>query len=283
MSHELGHVLGLNHDGYQPHNCPIYPSLMSYTYQNMLDGRVELKGYSHGLLGAIVLNERKLSERLPVPIQSVRFLANDPYYYPLRPAGTVDPGRLELERNLRRRRRDRRHQLQPLHRDRPTTLQCRPGRDGTGAGGAWRRFEALACCCFSDGSIPTRGNLTQTPRRQRPAWRPSRPGTLVQRVWLGQDPDRDGGRWSEESIVEGSGLTGEPSAAYLAGSTWVAYPTAAGVILRRCTLDASEKPSVGPAIAVPASQGALPTLTAVAGRLALWLWRDAGRLSRACA
>ena len=77
--------------------------------------------------------------------------------------------------------------------------------------------------------------------------------------------------------MEGSGLTGEPSAAVPRRETWVAYPTAAGVILRRCTLDASENPSVGPAIAVPASQGALPTLTAVAGRLALWLWRDAGR------
>ena len=31
MSHEFGHELGLGHDGFQPHNCPIYNSIMNYT------------------------------------------------------------------------------------------------------------------------------------------------------------------------------------------------------------------------------------------------------------
>ena len=86
MTHEFGHELGLNHDGYQPHNCPIYPSLMSYTYQDKLNGRAELKQLSSGALGSILLDERRLSERLPVPIERVRFLANEPYFYQLRPA-----------------------------------------------------------------------------------------------------------------------------------------------------------------------------------------------------
>ncbi len=55
MTHEFGHELGLNHDGYQPHNCPIYPSLMSYTYQDKLNGRAELKQLSSGALGSILL------------------------------------------------------------------------------------------------------------------------------------------------------------------------------------------------------------------------------------
>ena len=90
LPHEFGHELGLNHDGYQAQNSPIYPSIMRYSdpYQNRRDGRVGMKLYSHGLLGHIFLNERKLSERLPLPLGEIDFLANVPYYYRLRPAGT---------------------------------------------------------------------------------------------------------------------------------------------------------------------------------------------------
>ena len=87
ISHELGHQLGLGHDGFQPHNSPIYASQMSYCYQNGLGGRPRDKRYSDGSLGRGILNERKLSERLPFPYKKTAFLAEAPYHYRLRPSG----------------------------------------------------------------------------------------------------------------------------------------------------------------------------------------------------
>ena len=87
LSHEIGHQLGLNHDGFQPHNSPTYASMMSYCYQNGVNGQPDEKRYSDGSLGRAVLNERRLSERLPFPLEKVAFLNGPPYHFPLRPAG----------------------------------------------------------------------------------------------------------------------------------------------------------------------------------------------------
>ncbi len=51
MSHEFGHELGLGHDGFQPHNCPIYNSIMNYTY---------IVGAGHRLDLAVIRRERSL-------------------------------------------------------------------------------------------------------------------------------------------------------------------------------------------------------------------------------
>ncbi len=227
MTHEFGHELGLNHDGYQPHNCPIYPSLMSYTYQDKLNGRAELKQLSSGALGSILLDERRLSERLPVPIERVRFLANDPYFYQLRPAGgstlvdwnwngifgeegVVADINYSHFTDIGR----RRYEL--------GASETAPALAAVGDGRAERLL------LFS-GRV--RGNSPR-PAPDAPAaaanLSPERPGALVVQAWQGEDRDRDGERWSAETVVEANGVTGDPTAISGRSTTWVAYPTAAG-------------------------------------------------------
>src|SRR5207247_419587 len=84
---EFGHQLGLDHTGHQnPAWCPVYPSLMNYAYSYQLNGKPDEIGYSDGRLASVVLNERGLSEILPLPMEKVAFLSGPPYRYRLKPS-----------------------------------------------------------------------------------------------------------------------------------------------------------------------------------------------------
>ena len=277
MTHEFGHELGLNHDGYQPHNCPIYPSLMSYTYQDKLNGRAELKQLSSGALGSILLDERRLSERLPVPIERVRFLANDPYFYQLRPAGgstLVDWNWNGVfgEEGV----------VADINYSHFTDIGRRRYELGASDGPALATVgdgPAERLLLFSSS---VRGNSPR-PAPDAPAAAanlgPERPGALVVQAWQGEDRDRDGKRWSTETVVEADGVIGDPTAVSGGSAVWVAYPTAAGVRLRPVALgrQVDATPRVGAPVPVEQSNGADPSLCALGDGLALFLWRGPGR------
>ncbi len=108
---------------------------------------------------------------------------------------------------------------------------------------------------------------------------PERPGAIVVRAWLGDDRDRDGKRWSAETVVEANGVTGDPTAVSDRSAIWVAYPTAAGVRLRPVTLgrQVDATPRVEESVPIEQSNGAEPALSALGDGLALFLWRGPGR------
>ncbi len=232
---------------------------MSYTYQNTLNGRFELKRLSSGSLGSIMLDERRLSERLPVPYDAVQFLGNSPYFFPLKASAGVTL--VDWNRNgifgeegvvadinyshfteIGR----RRYEL--------GSSETAPALATVGVGPAERLL------LFS-GRV--RGNSPR-PAPDAPAavasLGPQRPGALVVQAWLGDDRDRDGERWSAETVVEANGVVGDPTAVSYGGAIWVAYPTADGVRLRRVTLgrQADATPQLGESVPIEHSNGADP-------------------------
>ncbi len=114
-----------------------------------------------------------------------------------------------------------------------------------------------------------------TPRNGRLLLLLPKGGALHLREWLGSDVDKDGDRWSAETVVKPSGIAGDVTAAYQHGATWVAYRTGEKVVMRRIVV-AGEHPAIGPAIVVLGAAGQ-PTLAPFDGRLALLLWRSADR------
>ena len=252
MTHEFGHELGLPHDAFQPHNCPIYNSVMSYTYIEGAGHRLDLAVYSEGALSSLVLNERHLSERLPFPLRKVQFLAMTPYQYRLKPSPDGHSTLIDWnwngilgEENV----------VADINYD-----------WGTEIGHEYDVGRADAAPVLVTHGEPKQGRLLLfLPRR----------GALHLREWLGTDVDNDGARWSPEIVVEPAGVVGDPTAAYARGATWVAYRMADRVMLRRI-VPGGDHPRIGSAIAVPGGVGE-PTLASFGGGLALLLWRSPDR------
>ena len=96
--HEFGHQVGLSHAGGALWGmCPTYTSLMSYAYSYGFNDDGNQIHYSKGEFASLILNETKLVERLPFPLDRVRFLEKGPYRFKL--AADGDATKVDWNRN----------------------------------------------------------------------------------------------------------------------------------------------------------------------------------------
>jgi hypothetical protein len=90
FTHEFGHQLGLNHEGFWPNgSCPIYSSMMNYNYSYGFEDSRDKIHYSDGRFAGYVLRETDLDETIPLPYEQVKFLSMGPYHYRLKPNGAT--------------------------------------------------------------------------------------------------------------------------------------------------------------------------------------------------
>lgn len=274
--HEFGHQIGLDHTGYWgPAWCPTYPSLMNYAYNYQLNGKGEEISYSDGRLVSVVLRERKLSERLPLPSGEAAFLSGPPYHYRIEPTpkgkGTLidwNWNGILGERGI----------AADINYGYSTNggLRHTIGKTYTAPALVSYRKRGRPRLLLFLGQLPEGAALPPADATAKePSLSANQPGRLCLRLWRGKDPTSDGPKWSEEFVVDPKDVTGDPSVTYFKGAIWVAYPTRTGVTLRRVTLGPKGSPIIGATAVIPSSQGVQPTLTPFGGRLALLLWRDA--------
>jgi hypothetical protein len=276
--HEFGHQLGLDHTGrWGPGWCPTFPSLMNYAYNYQLNGRAENIGFSDGRLSSVVLNERHLDEYLPLPMDKISFLAGPPYHYRMKPAPDGKGTLIDWNWNGVFGEKDISADINYGYSTTGGTrhVVCKtytpPAVTALGEGREARLL--LFYGLLAPGTAPPAVDV----KAKNPSLSAEQPGRLRLRIWQGSDPAQEGDRWTQETSVEAVGLVGEASATTFQQAAWVAFPTLAGVLVRRVTLDAQGTPQIGPASLIPDSRGAQPTLTACHGRMALLLWRDRTR------
>jgi len=259
--HEFGHQLGLVHDGYYPSWSPgfgndtgsvLYPSLMSYTYSYAVNDNGDAIGYSDGSLASYPANQRHLSEKLPFPIAKTHFLGAGPYHFKIKAS---PDGRSTLV--------DWNWNGIFGEDDVAANLMYSHGVDfGPAYFVAKTTYAPVLVAHVAGGAL-------------RPLLVYGSNNVLGARSWYGANRDTEGDRWNAEIADLGAGITGDPSAAYLGNeTTWVAYPTAKGAMLRSITISDGGLIQFGEPTLIPNTIGAQTTLVSLDGRLALFLWRN---------
>ncbi|MBS1714995.1 MAG: hypothetical protein JST30_11735 [Armatimonadetes bacterium] len=258
--HELGHQLGLDHEGFWRNGlCPTYPSLMSYAYSYAFEDDSNKIRYSDGSLSGLVLRETDLDEVLPVPIDKVRFLEKGPYRFRLKESGPntlVDWNWNGVfgERYVRA--------------DINTSYSTNAGpRDAVGKTMAapWLfshagKTHVLATLRTDDPPVGRNRTVSADHPGRLVSLRLKRPTV-----------------WEAPLVVAQDGVLGDPAAAELEGRVHVFYPTAQGTVTKTWTErggDLSDGKTVDP------RPGLVPTVTVYAGRLYLFLWEPSTGIVR---
>jgi hypothetical protein len=260
--HEMGHQLDLRHDGYYVPTtpgfpsltgCALYPSLMSYTYSYSLNDNPDDIGYSDGARASFHVNELHLSEHLPFPIDTVKFLAGGPYHFKIKPDASGKGTLVDWNWNGIFGEEDVCADINYSH--------------GADFG---PRYD-IAKCQTAPALVAqvVQGN-GKNPRILIFYGRDSH---LFMRVWLGADRDADGAKWSDEYLA-GEGVSGDPTGVTMgSGITWACFSTPHGIVLRSVSLDADDKPSFGDPVLIPHTELAEATVAAFGDRLAILVWR----------
>lgn len=257
--HEFGHQLDLRHDGFYPATspgfpsdtgCALYPSLMSYSYSYSVGDNRDAIGYSDGSLASFKVDQRKLSEKLPFPFDKVKFLGGGPYRFKVKPSEDGKSAVVDWNWN-------------GIFGEDEVVADITYGH-GADFGPQFQIAKTqVAPCVIAHGDGDPRPLVVY-----------AQSGALGAKSWVGEDRDRHPDRWSVEAADLRADVTGDPTGAYLSdNTTWIAYPTTKGVVLRSVQIAEQGKPVFGQPDLVPGTQGVQPTLTVMNKKLVLLLWR----------
>lgn len=259
--HELGHQLGLSHDGTGfTVQSPLHASLMNYAYNYSFDGNENAIRFSNGAFASLSMTEQDLEEDLRFDAATLHFLTVDPYRFSVRAAG---PGRAQVDWN--------RNGVFGEH-------HVRADVNYEGDGVNIRPFVEIGATQCTPWLIATQRNIYVLYAEPGAGLRPlppasslparlseSRPG----RIMLRRVSKTGIGRPVE--VVPSA--IGDPTGAWINNELWIVCPVRSGYVLERLGIGAS--PDSFTRLSndlVQDNRGVKPTLASIDGKPVIFLW-----------
>lgn len=259
--HELGHQLGLSHDGAGfTVQSPLHASLMNYAYNYSFDGSSNAIRFSSGAFASLSMTEQDLEEDLRFDAATLHFLTVDPYRFSVRAAG---PGRAQVDWN--------RNGVFGEH-------HVRADVNYEGDGVNIRPFVEVGATQCTPWLIATQRNVYVLYAEPGAGFRPvppasslpvrlseSRPGRIILR------------RVSKTGIgrpVEVvSNAVGDPTGAWINNELWIVCPVRSGYALERLGIGSSPDSFTRlSSDLVQDNRGVRPTLASIDGKPVLFFW-----------
>jgi hypothetical protein len=255
--HEFGHQLGLNHEGFWPNgSCPIYTSLMNYNYSYSFEDSRDKIHYSDGSLSGIVLKETDLDETLPYPYEKVKFLAQGPYHFRLKPNGKTTLIDWNWNGTF-----GEKHVRADINYAYGTTAGTRQALGKTKTAPWLFTHRNDAYLLYGTNDLPVDLKVSPTVSADRPG------RLLLKRLKKPQN-------WDTEWTIESGGLAGDPVAVSFGGKIVAVYQTLTGVVMRKIDPHGSDI-SMSQPVSVSADSSLVPTVGEYKDRLYVFLWNPA--------